>query len=103
MSNGNNTKRSAVVRSGQVNTKANQLVGPSVARVALIFTPPSNDVVVTLSTEPDLVEGSGLILKTGHIIELTFERHGSAVQGPWYAVSSAGSVTVGFLDVSGYS
>lgn len=99
-------KRSSVVRSATVTKDPRQIIGPSETRVALIITPPRNtQYAVTLSTEPDVVEGAGLMLTMGYAIELTIERHGDAVVRPWYAVVSGGStpdptVDIGYLEVS---
>jgi hypothetical protein len=93
--------RSSVVRSVSVNYKGpTQVVGPSAKRVTLVLTT-GDDVAVTLSTEPTVRAGYGLTLRAGYVLELTFEKHGDAIRGPWYGVTEApNAAQVGFLDVS---
>jgi hypothetical protein len=76
-----------------------QVVGPSDARVALLFSPPTGvGQSITLTTDAGAVLGSGLNLtsSTGLLL-ITEEVFGDAVKKAWYAAAS-GSLTLGFLE-----
>jgi hypothetical protein len=89
-----------VVRTAPItNTEVRQAVSSSERRVALVFTGPAAG-SITISTEPAFSAGQGLMLTPGMSLQITLDRHGDAVKKPWYALTSAGDMTLGYLEVT---
>ena len=40
------------------------------------------------------------MLTPGMSLQITLDRHGDAVKKPWYALTSAGDMTLGYLEVT---
>lgn len=88
-----------VVRSAAVGASSANAVSPNDRRIALVFTGPSEG-SITISTEPDVSLGRGLVLTPGMELQLTVERHGDAVKKPWYAIAEGGASLLGYLEVT---
>lgn len=89
-----------IVRTAAITTAMTQIVGPSDARVALLFSPPTTvGQTITITTDASAVAGSGLNLtsNTGLLL-ITEELFGDAVKKPWYAAGGGGALTLGFLE-----
>lgn len=91
--------RRSIVRTATLSTTMTQILGPSEARVALLFTPPiTAGQSYTLTTDGSALVNNGLNLTpSAGILLLTEETFGDAVKKAWYAASSTG-ITIGFLE-----
>jgi hypothetical protein len=88
-----------VVKSVALSGTATQIVGPSDARVALIFSSPTGtSQIVTFSTDANVALNGGLNLTPGSgMLVLTEDVCGDAVRSAWYGIAS-GTLTVGYLE-----
>lgn len=91
--------RHGIVQSMAVGTTPVMILGTDARRRAILLSPPLSPTdSLTVSTERDVVSGAGLILAPGgQAITITREHFGDAITRPWFAVSSAGSLTLGLL------
>lgn len=92
-------RRVSIVRSVALTTTAAQIIGPSEQRVALLFSPPATSGQhYTVSTDPNVAAGAGLVLtaNTSPIL-ITEEMFGDGAKKTWFAIASA-ALTIGFLE-----
>lgn len=92
-------RKVSIVRSATVSATAVQIIGPSEQRVALLFSPPTNTGQhYTVSTDPNVASGAGLVLTSSSApILISEELFGDAPKKAWFAVSVT-SVTMGYLE-----
>ena len=81
--------RRSIVRTAALTTAMTQILGPSEARVAILFTPPiTAGQSYTLTTDGSAVVNNGLNLTpSAGILLLTEETFGDAVKKAWYAAA----------------
>lgn len=92
-------RKVSVVRSVALTTSLVQIIGPSQARVALVFSPPvTTGQSYTVTTAPSATLGAGLNLtaSSGPLV-LTEELFGDAVKKPWFAIANI-ALNIGFLE-----
>jgi len=80
---------------------AHRLMAASEKRLGITFLAPATG-RVTLSTEPGVTDGNGLVLTAGQApLELWLRHHGDAVQREWYGIYTAGATAASWVQVLG--
>jgi hypothetical protein len=74
-----------------------EIIGPSNRRNTITFFAPAVG-RVTLSTDPVLADGAGMVLTAGQApLTLDYDEHGEVVRYSWHALYSAGASGVGWV------
>jgi hypothetical protein len=73
-------------------TTPGQILGPSLQRVALFFSPPTSGVSYTIGTDAGISTGIGLnLLSTTPGVLITRELYGDLVNRAWFGVTGGAS------------
>jgi hypothetical protein len=91
--------RQSILRTDTLNeVTAIEITGPSPRRIAILFVP-HNTARFSVSPESGVQIDTGLTLQFGgDVIELTVERHGDIVRRGWFAIASAATTKIAWLE-----